>query len=729
MGDLGSNRLAEQPETNQALDQVGNPARRNRRSRGPISLTSTTPASESAGHPSATPRASTLTANTYYPSTTDPSTTDPSTTDPSTTDPSATDPSATDPGATDPGATDPGATDPGATDYSYSPTTTADYTASDYTTDVAADYGRSPTDITTDTTSEQESGDALGPGLGVGDTVETTSSALRHILTGATCTSEQVRRLAEAVASLVDQPVLGDLGATAALADDVTALARATQVLAVEMARRVRAADVYDATATGVRSTVVRAGWTPGQASRTTRLGAFLDTYPNLTGALRAGTITRDDVRAIEHATRRLTRIQRRQVVDWLLSWAPNLDSTGIKVAAQAAADHLRPRDADEQEQQDHDDRRLTFTRFRGMVMFEGQLPALEGEAFANTVAAYAEKLRAEGDGLSVAQRSADGLTGIVSELNSTGAVPSRNGTPAIVSVLIPIRDADRIAAGRRRCPLPLPNPTQYSGSTSSADWTEAGHSCSTDPNDLNPTSRTTDITTNTGSTTGSTTGTTADTNTPADTGSTTADINTNTSNSTANTSNSTANTSNSTANTSNSTANTKGNTTSSRKTGHSPNQGAGVIVNGSTLGDAAARFLLCCADLAGTIVATESPVGDLLSETSLEPLAMGRTIRLATTAQRRAMAIRDRGCVIPGCTVKADACQTHHVTEWAQGGNTDIDDMALLCWAHHRQVDLIAGPCAVIPVTVHTGQFSELEDHLGGDEPSYGRSSTHPFS
>ncbi len=103
----------------------------------------------------------------------------------------------------------------------------------------------------------------------------------------------------------------------------------------------------------------------------------------------------------------------------------------------------------------------------------------------------------------------------------------------------------------------------------------------------------------------------------------------------------------------------------------------------------AGSTFRPCCADLAGTIVATESPVGDLLSETSLEPLAMGRTIRLATTAQRRAMAIRDRGCVIPGCNMNADACQTHHVTKWAQGGNTDIDDMALLRWAHHRQVDL----------------------------------------
>jgi hypothetical protein len=70
-------------------------------------------------------------------------------------------------------------------------------------------------------------------------------------------------------------------------------------------------------------------------------------------------------------------------------------------------------------------------------------------------------------------------------------------------------------------------------------------------------------------------------------------------------------------------------------------------------------------------------------------PLGVGRTARTANPAQRRALATRDRGCVIPGCAIPAEACQTHHLLEWAQGGGTDIDNLALLCWAHHRQVDL----------------------------------------
>ena len=70
-------------------------------------------------------------------------------------------------------------------------------------------------------------------------------------------------------------------------------------------------------------------------------------------------------------------------------------------------------------------------------------------------------------------------------------------------------------------------------------------------------------------------------------------------------------------------------------------------------------------------------------------PLAVGRSARTATPAQRRALAARDKGCIIPGCGIPAEACQTHHVQDWSAGGDTDLPNLALLCWSHHRQVDL----------------------------------------
>lgn len=67
------------------------------------------------------------------------------------------------------------------------------------------------------------------------------------------------------------------------------------------------------------------------------------------------------------------------------------------------------------------------------------------------------------------------------------------------------------------------------------------------------------------------------------------------------------------------------------------------------------------------------------------EVLHLGRRQRLFSAAQRRALAVRDGGCVWPRCTAPPSWCHAHHVTEWANGGTTDIDNGVLLCPAHHH--------------------------------------------
>ena len=72
------------------------------------------------------------------------------------------------------------------------------------------------------------------------------------------------------------------------------------------------------------------------------------------------------------------------------------------------------------------------------------------------------------------------------------------------------------------------------------------------------------------------------------------------------------------------------------------------------------------------------------------DPLRMGHAIRYANREQRRALAVRDGGCVFPGCTRPASWCDAHHVDHWDHdhpddGGATDIENMALLCRHHHR--------------------------------------------
>lgn len=90
------------------------------------------------------------------------------------------------------------------------------------------------------------------------------------------------------------------------------------------------------------------------------------------------------------------------------------------------------------------------------------------------------------------------------------------------------------------------------------------------------------------------------------------------------------------------------------------------------------------------TCAATVSYViGMPTEQVAWEPLAVGMTQRYATRAQRRALAVRDGGCVHPGCTVRPERCLAHHIVHWRDGGPSDLPNLVLLCDFHHRQVHL----------------------------------------
>jgi hypothetical protein len=48
---------------------------------------------------------------------------------------------------------------------------------------------------------------------------------------------------------------------------------------------------------------------------------------------------------------------------------------------------------------------------------------------------------------------------------------------------------------------------------------------------------------------------------------------------------------------------------------------------------------------------------------------------------------IRDGGCRFPGCGRPQAWCDAHHVMHWADGGETALDNLVLLCRPHHRAV------------------------------------------
>ena len=66
-------------------------------------------------------------------------------------------------------------------------------------------------------------------------------------------------------------------------------------------------------------------------------------------------------------------------------------------------------------------------------------------------------------------------------------------------------------------------------------------------------------------------------------------------------------------------------------------------------------------------------------------PLRYGRSRRFATPKQKLALAVRDGGCVFPGCDTAPGHCDAHHEPDFDPSGSTDTHTMMLLCRHHHR--------------------------------------------
>jgi len=68
------------------------------------------------------------------------------------------------------------------------------------------------------------------------------------------------------------------------------------------------------------------------------------------------------------------------------------------------------------------------------------------------------------------------------------------------------------------------------------------------------------------------------------------------------------------------------------------------------------------------------------------QPLAVGRKSRTIPPAIRRALQKRDGGCRFPGCTARRFV-DAHHIRHWADGGETGMENLILLCTRHHHLV------------------------------------------
>ncbi|MBX7456400.1 HNH endonuclease, partial [Mycolicibacterium sp. 3033] len=108
--------------------------------------------------------------------------------------------------------------------------------------------------------------------------------------------------------------------------------------------------------------------------------------------------------------------------------------------------------------------------------------------------------------------------------------------------------------------------------------------------------------------------------------------------------------------------------------------KGAGVAVTGG-------GSLLPMADLIRMAAHAHHYLAVFDAHTN-QPLYLGRTKRLASPAQRIMLHSSARGCTRPGCTVPGYWAQVHHVTDWKNGGTTDITNLTLACAPDNRMVE-----------------------------------------
>jgi len=103
--------------------------------------------------------------------------------------------------------------------------------------------------------------------------------------------------------------------------------------------------------------------------------------------------------------------------------------------------------------------------------------------------------------------------------------------------------------------------------------------------------------------------------------------------------------------------------------------------------------------------IACDSSVTRITLDARGEPLDAGRATRTIPAAMRRALVARDGGCRFPHCDRPPEWTDGHHVEHWADGGETKLSNLVLLCRHHHRAVHEGRWRLAITPMGEVTAQ------------------------
>ena len=113
--------------------------------------------------------------------------------------------------------------------------------------------------------------------------------------------------------------------------------------------------------------------------------------------------------------------------------------------------------------------------------------------------------------------------------------------------------------------------------------------------------------------------------------------------------------------------------------------------------------------------LACDSLVSRVITGAASAILELGRATREPSAHQRRAVAKRDKGCIVPGCGQPPHRCDVHHLVEWDHGGFTDLANLCLLCRRHHTLLHkgfIHIQPQAIGPHTVTRADGTPIPRH-----------------
>lgn len=103
-------------------------------------------------------------------------------------------------------------------------------------------------------------------------------------------------------------------------------------------------------------------------------------------------------------------------------------------------------------------------------------------------------------------------------------------------------------------------------------------------------------------------------------------------------------------------------------------NTGHGTTERGTPLTAQAIRRIAC-----------DAAISPIFTNARSEIIDVGRQQRTFNGAIRKTLVLRDQGCRHPSCTAPPSWTEGHHITHWANGGQTTTANGCLLCHRHHH--------------------------------------------